>query len=143
MRSNHFDLIIRYLSRTVVLALFAAYYCLVVLKTPFDFSDPEYETSRSGQTQTQMVIENEPYDHFRTGAASLLLGLLFGNALLPLESAERRRFAIAILASSTVLSFSTFFGLSPLATQPILLVIAVYGFCVAAKSLHANAKLKS
>ena len=126
-----------------MLILFAAYFGLVVLKTPFDFSDPEYEAPRSSKTQAQLVIENEPADHFRTGIASILLGLLLGNTLLSAGSTERRRFAIAILGSSAVLIISTFFGLSPLATQPILLTTALYGFYVAAKGLQSAAKNNS
>ena len=137
------DGLLRNAFRAGVLILFAGYFALVVLKTPFDFTDPGYEAPRSGQSQVQMVIANEPYDHFRTGAASLLLGLLVGNALLALGSTERRRFAVAILASSSVLIASTFFGVSPLATQPILLLIAIYGLCVAVKSLRASVKLTS
>lgn len=139
MRHANLTVLIRNVLRAAVLTLFAAYFCLVILKTPFDFSDPEYEAPRSGQTQAQMIIENEPSDHLRTGAASLLLGLLVGNALLALGSTERRRFAVAILVSSSVLITSTFFGLSALATQPILLLISLYGLCVAIKSLRASA----
>ncbi len=139
MRHTKLDGLLRYTLRAAVLILFAVYFGLVALKTPFDFSDPEYEAPRSGHTQAQMIIENEPSDHFRTGAASLLLGLLVGNALLARGSAERQRFAVAILVSSSVLITSSFFGLSPLATQPILLLIALYGCCVAVKSLKARA----
>jgi len=140
MHRTTFDGLVQNVLRAAVLVLFASYFGLVVLKTPFDFSDPEYEAPRSGQTLAQMVIENEPYDHFRTSAASLLLGLLFGNALLAIESPARRRFAIAILVSSSVLVVSTFLGLSPLATQPILLLIALYGCCVAIRGLKAGTK---
>jgi hypothetical protein len=139
MRHATIDGPFRNLLRAAVLILFVGYFGLVILKTPFDFSDPEYEAPRSGRTQAQMVIANEPYDHFRTGAASLLLGLLVGNALLELASTERRRFAVAILVSSSVLITSTFFGLSPFATQPILLLVALYGCCVAVNSLRASA----
>jgi hypothetical protein len=139
MRHATLHALLRNVLRAAVLILFAVYYGLVVLKTPFDFSDSEYEAPRSGQTQAQIIIENEPSDHFRTGAVSLLLGLLIGNALLALGSTERRRFAVAILVSSSVLIISTFFGLSPLATQPILLLISIYGLCVAIKSLRASA----
>lgn len=139
MRHATFDVLLRNVLRVAVLILFATYFALVVLKTPFDFSDPEYEAPRSGQSQAQMIIENEPSDHFRTGTASLLLGLLVGNALLALGSTERRRFAVAIVVSSSALITSTFFGLYPLTTQPILLLIALYGLCVAIKSLRASA----
>lgn len=140
MSQASFDRHLRNFLRVGVLLLFACYFALVVLKSPFDFSDPEFDAPRSSEAKVQMVIENEPYDHFRTATASLLLGLLFGNALLSLSSIERRRFAVAILGSSSLLVISTFLGLSPLAVQPILLLIAVYGCCAAFKALTSVAK---
>jgi hypothetical protein len=130
-----FDGLIRNLLRAAVLLLFAGYFALTSLKTPFDFSDPEFVMPRSGLTQAEMVIANEPSDHFRTGAAALLLGLLLGHALLSSASGERRRFAIAILFSSILLAVSTFFGVTSLGTPLILLAIAIYGVCVAVGEL--------
>lgn len=123
------------LLRVAVVGLFIAYFALVATKSPFDFSDPAFEGPPAGKTQVQMVIENEPSDHLRTAAASLLLGLLIGNAMLRLASPERRRFALAILVSSSILLLSTFFGLSPLGSQLILLVIGLYGCCFGAHLL--------
>ena len=136
MSKSIFSALLRKVPRILVLILFIAYFGLVALKTPFDFSDPEFIDPRASQTQAQLVIENEPSDHFRTAAVSILLGLLLGNSLLRAGSAEHRRFAIAIFGSSVALIVSSFFGLSPLATQPILLLIALYGFFVAFKGFR-------
>lgn len=86
----------------------------------------------------QRIIENEPFDHFRTGSVSLLIGLLVGNSLLSLSSIERRRFSAAIFVSSALVIASTFLGVSALAVQPILILIAVYGCCVAASGLRTG-----
>ncbi len=138
MNQTSFTAVMRNLLRGVVLLLFAAYFALTALKTPFDFSDPEIAPPITPQAQLKMVLANEPFDHFRTGAASLLLGLLVGNALLSPASAERRRFAVAILASSLLLATSTFFGVTSLATPLILLSISLYSFGVAFRGLWAG-----
>ena len=135
MNRTMLDGLIRNLLRAMVLLLFAGYFALTSLKSPFDFSDPEYVAPRSGLSQAEMVIANEPFDHFRTGAASVLLGLLLGHAMLSKASGERRRFAVAIMGSSILLAVSTLFGVMPLATPLILLAIATYGVCVAARDL--------
>jgi hypothetical protein len=130
---------IRNLLRVVALLLFAGYFALTSLKTPFDFADPEIAPPIPGEVQVRMVMANEPYDHFRTGAASLLLGLLVGNALLSSASTERRRFAVAILSGSVLVAISTFFGVTSLATPLILLAIALYGGGVAFNGLRSDA----
>ena len=139
MNQTRLDGLIRNLLRAAALVLFAGYFSLTVLKTPFDFADPEIAPPISGEVQARMILANEPSDHLRTGAASLLLGLLIGNALLSPASADRRRFAIAILLSSFLLATSTFFGVTSLATPAILLVLAIYGGGVAFKGLGASA----
>lgn len=140
MNQTSFTAVLRNLLRAVVLLLFAAYFALTALKTPFDFSDPEIAPPIAPQVQLKMILANEPYDHFRTGSASLLLGLLVGNALLSSEAAERRRFAVAILLSSLLLASSTFFGVTSLATPLLLLAISLYGFGVAFRGLWAGAR---
>lgn len=139
MNQSSLDSLIRNLLRAVVLLLFAGYFALAGLKTPFDFSNPEIAPPIPPETQVRMVMANEPFDHWRTGAAALLLGLLIGNALLSPASAERRRFAVAIMLSSVLLAISTFFGVSSLATPLILLAIALYGGGVAVKGLRSGA----
>jgi hypothetical protein len=129
---------IRYILGAAVALLISAYFALVLLKSPFDFSDPEFEAPACGHAQAQMVIENEPYDHFRTAAVSLLLGLLIANALLSNSPAQSKRFAAAILASSALVVASTFLGISPLAVQPSLLLVALYACCVAAVGIKAG-----
>jgi hypothetical protein len=114
-----------------VMILIAAYFTLLVLKSPFDFSNPTFHGSPSGITQAQHVIQNEPFDHLRTAALSILIGLLLASALLSLSAKEHHRISVAILISSSILVASTFFGLSPLATQPILLFVALYGYFIA------------
>lgn len=128
----------RQLLRTLALMLFVTYFVLLVFKTPFDVSDPDGGASLADRNQTQQIIENEPYDHLRTATVSLLLGLLVGNAMLARDATERRRFAMAILVASSALAASSFFGISPLATQPILLLIASYGIGVAVNALNTR-----
>lgn len=118
---------------------FALYFALVILKTPFDFANPDFGGPRPGQTEAQMVLANEPSDHFRTGAASLLLGLLLAHGFGSPLGAGRRRLAAAILVALSLLITSTFFGMTPLATPFLLWVMALHGMGVAVKGLSRSA----
>lgn len=118
-----------------VLFLYLIYFALVVLKTPFDFSDPDYEVPWSAMVHINMVLANEPSDHFRSASAALLLGLLAGNMLAEPSAAGRRRMSIAILLASGLLAVSTFFGITSLASPLILWLIALYGAFVGLKGL--------
>ncbi len=116
--------------------LFASYFALVALKSPFDFNNSEYEGPVTGPAMAQVVIENEPSGHLRTGSACLLLGLLIGTAS-KLQSARRRVWhGLMTLIASAILIASTFFGTFALATQPILLLIAFYGVFVSFGALR-------
>ncbi len=142
MNKSSLDALIRNLARAAALLLFAGYFALTTLKTPFDFSNQEIAPPIPPEAQVRMVMANEPFDHWRTGAAALLLGLLIANALLLPASTERRRFAVAIMLSSVLLASSTFFGVTSLATPLILLAIALYGGGVAFKGLWGTRAVK-
>lgn len=130
--------IVHGLVRGGVAMLFAAYFVLVALKSPFEFNNPEYEGAVTGPALVQVVVENEPAGHLRTGSACLLMGLLIGAVVKMQSARERARQGIVTLIASAVLMASTFLGTSALAIQPILLLIALYGVFVSIGALRAS-----
>lgn len=129
---------LRGLRTTCVLLLFASYFLLVALESPFDFSDPDLEPGRSSPASLHMVLQNEPYDHLRTATASALLGLLAVGALVSAAPPRRRRNGMALLAASLLLGVSTLLGHSAWAVQPILALLALNGASVAFVHLRAR-----